>query len=265
MTLSREQLAARLPRNGLGRPLHYFDSIGSTNDHAKQLAEGGAVHGTLVVADEQRTGRGRSGKGWHTPAGTALAISLLLRPGTLDGQRASVLNGVAALAVAEAIEARGGEAAIKWPNDVLVGGRKLCGVLVETSWTEATLEYAVMGIGVNALPGSAPPDSQVELPAVDLQTALGKPIDRAELLLDIVGGVGKWMDDISRPTFIRAWEQRLLFLQQWVRIERSQGTLEGTLLGLTEGGRLRLKDRAGAEHTIGDDVRRLRPVDSELG
>jgi BirA family biotin operon repressor/biotin-[acetyl-CoA-carboxylase] ligase len=122
----------------LGRPRLHLRTIGSTNARARELAQAGAPHGTAVTADEQTAGRGRQGRGWATPPGSALAVSLVIRdPDPLLSLRAG-------LAVADLA---GDEARVKWPNDVLVGGRKVAGVLVEGRLQEG---WAVLGIGVNA-------------------------------------------------------------------------------------------------------------------
>jgi BirA family biotin operon repressor/biotin-[acetyl-CoA-carboxylase] ligase len=122
----------------LGRPRLHLRSIGSTNARARELAEAGAPHGTAVTAGEQTAGRGRQGRGWSTPPGSALAVSLVIRdPDPLLSLRAG-------LAVADLA---GAPARVKWPNDVLVGGRKVAGVLVEGRPQEG---WAVLGIGVNA-------------------------------------------------------------------------------------------------------------------
>jgi len=122
----------------LGRPRLHLRSIGSTNARARELAQAGAPHGTAVTADEQTAGRGRQGRGWATPPGSALAVSLVIRdPDPLLSLRAG-------LAVADLAGAR---ALVKWPNDVLVDGRKVAGVLVEGHLQEG---WAVLGIGVNA-------------------------------------------------------------------------------------------------------------------
>ena len=122
----------------LGRPRLHLRSIGSTNARARELAQAGAPHGTAVTADEQTAGRGRQGRGWSTPPGSALAVSLVIRdPDPLLSLRAG-------LAVADIA---GEGARVKWPNDVLVDGRKVAGVLVEGRLQEG---WAVLGIGVNA-------------------------------------------------------------------------------------------------------------------
>lgn len=265
MTLSPEDLNRRLPVEGLGQPLYFFISIGSTNDYAKELAQKGAPHGTLVVADEQTAGRGRAGRSWSTPPGTALAMSLLVRPDSLAPESSAPLTGVGALAVAEAIRDRGGEPQIKWPNDVLIAGRKTAGILVETQWEQKRIESAVIGIGVNVRAGSAPPDEDLDYPATDLETALEAGLSRTDLLVDILEGLTRWLGEVGKASLVSAWERYLFALGQIVKLEGPGESTIGELLGLTPGGHLRLKLPDGEVNTVGPEIRRLRPVDIEDG
>jgi len=190
-------LRTRLPIGGLGLPLHFFESVGSTNDVALNLAQGGAPHGTLVVADAQTRGRGRGERRWVTPAGTSLAFSVLLRPRLGAAEGAWGIGVAAALAVVEAMEVEGAEAAVKWPNDVLLGSRKAAGLLVDALWEGERLEAAVVGIGVNVLEGSAPPDDQVDFPATSMQAVLGRAVDRGTLLLAILEALARWLPRVG--------------------------------------------------------------------
>ncbi len=261
MTLNPKDLNRRLPVKGLGRPLYFFASIGSTNDYAKELAQQDAPPGTLVVADEQTAGRGRAGRSWSTPPGVALAMSLLVRPDSMRPGAWTPLTGVGALAVAEAIHRRGGEPEIKWPNDVLVEGRKTAGILVETIWEEERLTSAVIGIGVNVRAGSAPADANVDYPAGDLETLLDTELDRTDLLVDILEGLATWLGEVGKPSLVRAWERHLYGLGQTVSVEGQRETAVGELVGLTPQGYLRLKLPDGEIRSIGAEFQRLRPVD----
>lgn len=260
MTLRPEDLERQLPIKGFGRPLYFFTSIGSSNDYAKELAEQGAPHGTLVVADEQTAGRGRAGRSWSTPAGTALALSVVLRSLELAPPEAARLNGLGPLAVTEAIEARRGEALVKWPNDVLLQGRKVAGVLVETAWEDDRLAYAVIGIGVNVHRGSAPTDEAVALPASDLESTLGRRLDRGELLIDILGSLAGWVEALESRRIMDAWQSRLAFRGEMVAAEGPGGELRGELVGLAEDGRIKLRGEDGKEQVLGPEVRRLRAL-----
>lgn len=253
----------RLPVGSLGEPFWFFPTIGSTNDQAKQEAEAGAPHGALLVADEQTAGRGRGGNRWTTPAGSALAMSLILRPSLPAGSTPFALNVLGALAVSEAVESIGGEPAIKWPNDVLMAGRKVAGVLVEAAWRESDLEYVVIGIGVNVQPAAVPAEHQVAFPAASVEGVLGRSVDRVELLVGILRSLDHWLDHLGSAELLAAWEERLAYVGQAVELESDTGSARVEMLGVTPEGRLRLRAADGSEMVAGDDFRSLRPVDSD--
>ncbi len=262
--LSIDRLRSQLPVRGMGRELELHLAIGSTNDRAAELAHQGAPEGTLVVAEEQTAGRGRAGTRWSTPPGSALALSLVLRPKGLVPQAVGRMSAVGALAVVEALEAQGAAAQIKWPNDVLIGGRKTAGVLVEGFWEGAKLEYMVVGIGVNVRPASVPPDGQAAYPATCVEAVVGRSVDRQDLLLSVVDGVGRWYPRVGTPELLMAWERRLAFMDQEVSVFDAQQGLEirGIVQGLAEDGRLRLKTETGSEVQIGVEATHLRPIET---
>ena len=175
-----------------GHPVYLYRQTDSTNAVARALAEGGAREGLLVVAEAQSAGRGRAGRRWITTEGTALAFSLVLRPAVPPPQAAR-LTMLAGLAVCEAIEqVCGVPAALKWPNDILVGGRKAGGILLEAvsgggpdvTPDDERLEFAILGIGLNI--EQAPPPDEVDFPATALQLEAGRVVDRLKLLRAIL-------------------------------------------------------------------------------
>ena len=140
------RILSDLPLGGV----RYYPQISSTNDAALAWAAEGAADLALVIADEQTAGRGRVGRSWITPAGAALACSLVLRPAVEEGESIALYSALGALAVVSALEEKYGlNPEIKWPNDVLVRGRKLCGILAETVWLGSQAESVVLGIGLN--------------------------------------------------------------------------------------------------------------------
>lgn len=175
-----------------GKSYRYAESTTST----QRMLRPGDPEGSVAVADEQTAGRGRLGRSWHAPAGTALLFSTLLVP-AVDPSRLPELSLVAGAAVAEAItEVSGLQPEIKFPNDVLIGGRKVAGILAESSEGRV-----VLGIGVNTNQDEAelPPDTQTEPTSLRLQ--LGRPVDRAELLVAILArlevGYDRWVRDTA--------------------------------------------------------------------
>ncbi|MGC8855748.1 MAG: biotin--[acetyl-CoA-carboxylase] ligase, partial [Anaerolineae bacterium] len=148
--MNEKSLRAALQDLPLGE-LRYYASIRSTNDEALAWATEGATDLSLVIADEQTAGRGRAGRKWYTPAGAALAFSLILRPSPAEQTHLSRIVGLAAVSLAFSLEQSGLHPRIKWPNDILLQDRKVAGILVETIWTGEQADCVVIGIGVNVL------------------------------------------------------------------------------------------------------------------
>ncbi|HLB63901.1 MAG TPA: biotin--[acetyl-CoA-carboxylase] ligase [Anaerolineales bacterium] len=260
--LSEERLRASLPLRGLGAEFHFHGTIGSTNDEAASRARQGAPEGTVVVAEEQTAGRGRAGRAWLTPPGSALALSIVLRPRALAPEAIGGLTALGALAVAEALEAQGVAALIKWPNDVLLDGRKVAGVLVEGSWAGQELEYAIVGIGVNVRPASVP--AQAAYPATCVEEVVGRSIDRDDLLVGILDGVGRWYPRLGSEALLEAWERRLAFRGQEVSMvdESGRDEMRGVVEGLLADGRLKLRTGRGEQLVARPEGYHLRPVDT---
>ena len=174
----------------LGRTLRILDECSSTNDVAKAMAENGAPHGLVVVAETQTAGRGRLGHVWYSPRG-GIWLSILVRTPREDSLNSLPL--VAALGVAKALEKWGVEAKVRWPNDVVVEGRKISGVLVETTSKGNALVYAVVGLGIDAnfdteLIG------EIRRNSISMQSILGECIDREGLIVDLLSGFEEFYD-----------------------------------------------------------------------
>jgi BirA family biotin operon repressor/biotin-[acetyl-CoA-carboxylase] ligase len=241
--------------------LRYFDSISSTNDEALAWAAQGAPDLSIVVADEQTSGRGREKRRWFTPAGTALAFSLILRPRVEELPHLSRTVGLAAVALAESLRKRSLAPQIKWPNDLLLDGRKVAGILVESTWNGDTVDYVVIGIGVNVAGGAVPPPELLQFPASSLEHALGECPEREEVLRDILSALIEWRPRLGSEALLRAWERDLAFRGQQVEVTGAEGqVVAGTLLGLESDGSLRLQGQHGNPVTIGFGDVRLRPA-----
>jgi BirA family biotin operon repressor/biotin-[acetyl-CoA-carboxylase] ligase len=220
----------------LGSPRLHLRTVDSTNARAQRLASEGAPHGALVTAWEQTAGHGRQGRTWVTPAGKALACSLVLR----DPPR--LLPMIAAVAVAEVAEAFDRErraAAIKWPNDVLLGGRKLAGILAEGRPQEG---WVVLGIGVNVAlePEDLPPELR------GLATSLGRTqADVEPLLARLLDALTRHLAAPPEAT-IAAYRERDALAGR----EIGWGEQRGTALGIADDGRLRVRTAAGEEQLL---------------
>lgn len=238
----------RLPE---GFYLHYCEAIDSTNEEAKRLADKGAPSGALIWARKQNAGRGRRGRSWSSPIGNLYA-SVLLRPECPLGEAAK-LTFLVAVAMAEAIEtvtAGRIRPDCKWPNDLMVEGRKLCGILLESASTHgADTDYLVIGTGVNV--AFHPEDA--ERPAISL-AALGTPVAVDDLISAFAMRLAVWLPIWQEQGFdvIRtAWLDRAYGIGDRVVARLTQRTLEGTFVGLDREGALVLKEDSGIEHKIG--------------
>ncbi len=253
-----EELRAWLPAGGFGEELYVFDEVDSTNTTAAALAHDGAAEGTLVVADHQRRGRGRGGSRWETPPGTAIALSLVLRPSVEHPQR---WTGLGALAVADGLQQEGLAARIKWPNDVLLEGGKVAGVLAEADWEGDRLSHLVLGIGVNVRRGSVP-EQGLAFAATCVEEHAGRVVSRVRLITAIVQALELRFAQLGSARFLQAWEERLAYVGEHVRVEMGQVTWEGRLLGLGAEGEARLLLADGREVSCTGEARSLRPVRS---
>lgn len=240
--------------------IRYFDSIGSTNNEALAWATSDAKDLSLVIADEQTAGRGRLDRKWYTPPGAALAFSLILRPTADEKPHLTRIVGLAALAVADALRTRGLVAQVKWPNDVLLNGRKVAGILIESVWSGEDVDYLVIGIGVNVLKGAVPSADLLQFPATSLEESLGPAVERDKVLHDILAGIIALRPHLGTDSFITSWEKALAFRGEQVQVEEGNGTsITGKLLGLESDGSLRLSNEAGASVTVRFGDVHLRP------
>lgn len=246
--------------------IRYFDTVSSTNDVALSWAENGASDGSLVIADAQSAGRGRMGRRWVTNPGSALALSLILRPTTKETNLLLFFSPLGALAVRDALqECYGLNAKIKWPNDVLLNNKKIAGILVEAAWNGNTLHAIIVGIGVNVAPNSVPPADQLLFPATSVEQVLGRTVDRIDLLHAVLKKLIQWRPDMHKNKFRNTWEKHLAFIGQWVEIKnRDQNHLVGQVVGISRKGNLRLLTRAGKEMSIAIGDVHLRPAEDNL-
>lgn len=242
--MNKNQLQTAFKHLPLGG-LRYYDKIGSTNDVALNWAQEDAVRDfSLVVANEQSAGRGREGRDWSTPPDCALAFSLLLLPNTDETKNISLFTGLAALGITTALEKRYAlHPQIKWTNDILLDGKKVAGILVESSWLGERLQAVVLGIGLNTHQAALPPAALLNFPATSLEAVLPaeQKIDRVALLADVVEAIDAWRPALGHDELVDAWEGRLAFRSEQVQVTRGDGNpLHGKLLGLNSDGSLRL-------------------------
>lgn len=254
----------------LARQVELHDALGSTQDRARELARSGAPHGTLVISRVQTGGRGRLGRRWGSPPG-GLWASLVLRP-DMKAVFASRITPAAAVAVAKALIQFGVEARIKWPNDLLVNERKICGILAEGSIenvpvaaksvrpdpSDRRLDFVVLGIGLNANLGPenlGVPERQI----TTLRAELGRDVAPAELLETLLSNLETGLDRITTfDEVLRGWRDLDCTLGRRVRVQRFGETLEGTAMDLSEDGALILETTKGTIELFEGEIEHLR-------
>ena len=261
--LTLRKTLSNIPLGGL----RYFEQTSSTNDIALAWAAANAPDLAMVYAEEQTAGRGRGSRRWVTPPGAALAFSLVLRPLFSRQQTIPLYSALGALAVCEALAALGLYPEIKWPNDVLLNRRKVCGVLAESVWQGGQVDCIVVGVGLNVKASAVPPPEQLNFPATCLEAEFppskhkNQEIDRAELLQQILQAALYWRGLVATEIFLHAWEERLAFRGEQVEIRaEGQTARTGQVDGLEVDGSLRLLSPQAKVFTIQYGEVHLLPV-----
>jgi BirA family biotin operon repressor/biotin-[acetyl-CoA-carboxylase] ligase len=239
--------------------IRYFDTIGSTNDEALAWAAQGAPNLSIVIADEQTAGRGRLDRKWFTPARSAIACSVILHP--TSNTHLSRTVGLAALSIADACSTLGLTPQIKWPNDILLNGKKTAGILIESAWTGDTVTALVIGMGINILKESIPPAEALKFPATSIETELGHAPDREEFLRAVLTSMVKRLPQMGTDDFLASWETQLAYRNQIVQISQAGDEMvQGRLLGLETDGSLRLQGEHDNQLTVHFGDVSLRPL-----
>lgn len=238
--LSENELVSIRKTQWVGKKIYYFDELDSTNIKANRLAEEGAEHGTLVVANQQKAGKGRRGRGWESPAGTSIYMTLLLKPDIVPSN-ASMLTLVAALAVAKGIEKMTGmEVKIKWPNDIVINGRKICGILTEMSAQIDYVNHIIIGIGINVHNKEFP--QELSDRATSILMECGQSINRAALIETIWEAFEDYYDRYMTTQDMTALRQEydayLVNRGQRVQVLDPKEPFEGVAQGITDRGEL---------------------------
>jgi BirA family biotin operon repressor/biotin-[acetyl-CoA-carboxylase] ligase len=256
-----EEIEAGLETHWLARQVHYFDRTDSTNRVAFDLARAGAPHGTAVVAEGQTAGRGRLGRSFFSPPYQNLYTSIVLRP-ELTTAAAPTLILTAGVAVADAVAARLGDAEaieIKWPNDVLLAGRKTSGILMELSAEATRIDFLILGIGVNLNVDPAEFPEEFRDLATSVSAHTGSPVDRIDFARRLYGTLEAVLDRHARDGFeaIRSrFDARFRMRGRRVRvIELGGNEISGVALGIDDAGALQIERPDGrVERVVAGDV-----------
>jgi BirA family biotin operon repressor/biotin-[acetyl-CoA-carboxylase] ligase len=263
-SLSVEAIRRRLTAGTVGRHLYVFAEVESTNATLRRLAREGAVEGTVVLADSQTAGRGRMGRPWFSPPGVNLYASVLFRP-TFAAREAGRFGLIAGLAVSDAIRELGLYPAIKWPNDVLVGGRKVAGSLAECALASGRVDFLLLGVGVNLnvsdedlAAGLGPAAAG----ATSLAAATGRQVDRNAFAASYLSHVDAWARRWAQQgvdAVLQAWHQRDILTDRHVEVRGAQGSFAGRVQGLDAEGLLVVVDETGQRRTVTSEE--IRPLD----
>jgi BirA family biotin operon repressor/biotin-[acetyl-CoA-carboxylase] ligase len=248
-----------LARAALRLDLRWYPSVSSTMDLACEAVQAGAAEGVVFCAGEQTAGRGRRGRTWSSPPDAGLYLSLVLRPAHDPGADNRVLALVtlaAGVAVREAIAASTGLVAdLKWPNDVMLGSRKLAGILAEGTAIGTAEQAITLGVGVNVRPGPHP--SEIAARAIAIEQELGKPVDRGRLVEELLVSLAAWYDRLRRggaDDILRSWRAAAPSACG-ARVAWADGV--GVTDGVDDAGALLVRTTAGLERIVAGEVRWL--------
>lgn len=245
--------------------IYLYQEVGSTNAEAEKRAAAGAPAFSLVLADAQTAGRGRQGRSWITLPGSALALSWILypEPGRIQPELLGRLAGLGAVAIWEVLhEIYDLPAQVKWPNDVLVEGKKIAGILPEVHWDGCRLMDVILGIGINVHREALPPDAELIFPATTLEDCLGKRVSRLDLLLLMMKSLLKWYKRLAEPALVTTWNSALAYRDELVALSTARGEItRGEVLGVSEDGSLSLRDKMGLVQQFHSGEIQVRLVD----
>ena len=258
--LHADDLLSRLGEgHGIGRDIRVFRETASTSDVAEKLAHDGVAEGVVVIAETQTAGRGRLGRRWVSPAGKGLWLSVLLRP-PFRPQQTTQLTIAAAVAVARAVRTQTGLAPeVKWPNDLLLGGRKFGGILTELSGEQDRVRHAILGIGVDVNVVASDLPAELRRIATSLRIVLGRPVPRAELVVALLRELDADYQRLLAGQFdaiADEWEGLCTTIGRQLEVEVAGRRLRGRAESLDTDGALLLRTEHGRlERITGGDVR----------
>ena len=239
--MTEAEIKSLMHTDWVAKEVLYFDTIDSTNTKAQELAEKGYPSGTLVVADKQESGKGRRGRSWVSPSGTGIFMTLMIKP-DINPNNASMLTLVAALAVAKAITSvTGEEALIKWPNDIVVNGKKVCGILTEMNAQFDYINHIVVGIGINVHNESFPEEISQMASSLMIEAG-GKRFHRAQIIAETMAYFEQYYDTFLKTqdlsALVREYDELLVNRNKSVRVLDPKEPFDGKAMGITSKGEL---------------------------
>ena len=238
-------IADQIHTKWAGKTVHFARETDSTNLWIKRLAKEGAPEGTLALAEFQSAGRGRLGRSWEVPEGTSVMMSILLRP-KFEPQYAPMLTLVMGMAVAKAVKKLGFDVSIKWPNDVVVSHKKICGILTEMGVRDGKIDYAVIGVGINVNIKEFPEEMADKATSLYLES--GREFDRSQIPGLVMEAFEEYYEKFAATCDLRGlkeeYESILANYNQPVRVLAKE-PYEGVARGITDGGELLVEKTDG--------------------
>lgn len=239
--MTEAEIKSLMHTEWVAKEVLYFDTIDSTNTKAQELAEKGYPSGTLVVADKQESGKGRRGRSWVSPSGTGIFMTFMIKP-DINPNNASMLTLVAALAVAKAITSVTGEKAlIKWPNDIVINGKKVCGILTEMNAQFDYINHIVVGIGINVHNESFPEEISQMASSLMIEAG-GKRFHRAQIIAETMSYFEQYYDTFLKTqdlsALVREYDELLVNRNKSVRVLDPKEPFDGKAMGITPKGEL---------------------------
>lgn len=257
MSLNVEELRACFSRRVVGRQIEYFEEVESTNSEALRLAMAGAPEGTVVIADAQSKGRGRLDRSWESPPAMNLYLSVVLRP-NIPAVSSSLIPLTVGVAVADVVSAYcPGRVRLKWPNDVLIEGRKICGILAEMRTKGERVSFLIAGIGVNLNMQKLHFPRELRETATSLRMETGTDIDRSDFAVRLFEALGNWYRVFLNgggADIRAAWLRRSDLVGKQVEVVFKETVQRGAVTGLDENGALLLEGESGLQRVLAGDV-----------
>ncbi len=250
------EIANHLKSLTLGRKIIYEDAVDSTNVKAFTLAMAGAEEGSCVVAEVQNAGRGRLQRRWHSPYGKNLYLSVILRP-DVHPSKVYPLAFIPSLAVYDTLSAFGLTPRLKWPNDVMIGAKKICGTLIELSTEADRVRFVIIGIGLNINMGEHEMDAEIMGRATSLLLETKKPFERASVCGMLLDNLERFYEMSRRPGMsevCRLWEQRAQTKGTSMEVRQFDRVYRGISEGIDDDGALLLRDNSSLVRVIAGDV-----------
>jgi BirA family biotin operon repressor/biotin-[acetyl-CoA-carboxylase] ligase len=241
MDWNLEVLEKRIAGKLFGHKIHYYSETESTNDEAFSLGIAGAPEGTVFIADSQSGGKGRMQRVWHSPAGSNIYTSVLLRP-QIESSQTSQIPITAGVAVAEVLDDYcPGKIKLKWPNDILIDEKKVCGILTQARITAKEIDFVVLGMGINVNIGRNQLPEEIRDSATSLSIETGGEISRMELIISLYENLAKWYKRLLQSGFSQVKEKWLSLtpmIGQTIQVIFRDETIMGKATGLDEDGSL---------------------------